>query len=767
MGTAAGCMKSPSVSFYETLSRTNSAIVRMRDPQALFNEVCAICVDHGVAKMAYIVMDDEAGYARPVAWAGPAESFLADIEIPLNPTRGAGPGPIAIAIQHGEPYVANDLHADPATPPWRRRAIDLGSNATAAFPFRKGARVTGALSLHSGRKDYFDSEIVQLLQSMVGDLSYALDNIDRERHLAEAVRESNAGRHRFQKIFDTSPVATAIWRARDARLLEANDAFCTLLGFSRDDRASEAFQAEAERFHAETGLAAHATQPGGADTRLAHETHFRSRSGHLRDLTLSFEAIDFAGEACALTVISDVTERRAYESCLEHCATHDGLTRLPNRDLFYDQAPQALNQARRANRMAAVIVVGLNRMRVVNDELGHRVGDGAIQLVGERLSALIADGELLARLSGDEFVMLLADLHVPPDAGARIGGILDSLAKPFRVLDNELSLTASAGVAFFPRDGTDIDALIRKADSAMYRAKEVGSGTFQLYEARMAVASRQTKGLHTELRYALEREQLYVEYQPKVRLSDGRISGVEALLRWRHPTLGEISPATFVPVAEESGLIVPIGEWALREACAQAVAWQKDGLPPLPVAVNVSARQLLTANFEARIIDALQLTGLSPEWLELEITESVIAKDVEQASATICDLRRIGVRFALDDFGTGYSSLGYLKRFQVDRVKIDQSFIRTIPTDAGDTAIVRAIVNLAKSAGFETTAEGVEKAEQCRFLAEVGCDEIQGFLFSRPLSAIAVSRKLRGREALDPVTYRSGEQVPAPVSKHG
>lgn len=749
----------PSFDFLAALSRTNSAIVRIRDPQALFDEICAICVDHGIAKVAYIAMADEGGYARPVASAGPAKAFLSDIEIPLRPVPGAQPGPIATAIQRGQPYVANDLHADPSTPPWRPRAISIGSNATAAFPIHRGTRVVGALSLHVTRKGFFDAAVVELLQAMADDLSYALENIDREGERAEAVREAEVGRERFRTIFDVTPAATAIWCESAAGPVDANDSFCVLLGLDPNDRGTDAFQIEARRCYDELDLATHAARLRANHRVRDHEARLRSRSGHLRDVSISAKLITCGDETCMLTVITDITERKMYEASQEHFVTHDNVTGLPNRRLFYSLAAQAIAKCRRTNTVAALVLADLDRMKFVNDEHGHRVGDEALRLVGERLRALVPDGDPIARLSGDEFVMLLTGLRAPPDVQSWLARIGESLSSPIWAFGTELRLSASVGVAFFPSHGTEIDELVRKADRAMYTAKSVGNGAHALYGPEMMLERGAHNDLAPLLRRAVGLEQLFVEYQPKIRMSDGRIAGAEALLRWHHPERGLIAPTAFVPVAEETGLIVEIGQWVLREACAQAVAWQARGLPAIAIAVNVSAHQLLHSNFETQVLDALQLTGLKPELLELEITESVIAKDLERVSTAIGDLRAIGVRFAIDDFGTGYSSLGYLKRFRVDRVKVDQSFVRDVPSDQANAAIVRAVVSLAKSVGLEVTAEGIETDEQCRFVDEAGCDEIQGYLFSRPVSANEFEVMLRARTTLDVSSYRRCENT--------
>ncbi|MHB8495356.1 MAG: putative bifunctional diguanylate cyclase/phosphodiesterase [Casimicrobiaceae bacterium] len=738
----------PILRLYAALSHTNSAIVRIRDPQLLFNEICSICVEHGDAKIAYIAMADESGYARPVASAGPAEDFLAGIEIPLSPSLGAGQGPVALAIQHGEPYIANDLHADASTSPWRDRAALLGSNATAAFPIHRGGRIVGALSLHVEQRDFFDAAVIDLVLAMVGDLSYALDNIDREAERMVAVREMEAGLERFKTIFTAAPVAIAIWTEGDGQLVDANDAFCVLLGVARGNPADKEFSAAIDCCRVDLDLRGCVERLRSGHRVRDHEARLRSLSGHTRDVSVNAELIEFRQHRCVLTIIADTTERKVYEASLEHFATHDGLTGLPNRHLFYDRAAQALGQSRRANTVTAIMLVDLDRMKVINDELGHRIGDIVLQLVGERLSSVLANGDSVARLGGNKFVLLLAALRSPSDAHPRADQICASFAAPFWVLGHELRLTASSGVAVYPGDGVDVDALVRNATLAMYSAKRLGNGARQFFAPEMAKSANPNLDLQTHLGKALELEQLYVEYQPKVGLSNGAIGGVEALLRWRHPDLGVISPATFIPLAEESGLIGPIGEWVLREACAQNAAWQQLGLPRIPISVNVSARQLLDSGFADQVRGALRDTGLAAQWLEIELTETTIAKDVDRITAFISELKSLGARFAIDDFGTGYSSLAYLRRFQVDRLKIDQSFIRNVTSDPGDAAIVRAIISLAKSLGIGVTAEGVETEEQCALLRQQECDEIQGYLFSRPVSAQSFADLLRTNHKL-------------------
>jgi len=441
----------------------------------------------------------------------------------------------------------------------------------------------------------------------------------------------------------------------------------------------------------------------------------------------------------------DITELKRYQDELEHQANHDALTGLANRNLLKDRLHQQLALANRYKRSFSVAFIDLDNFKLINDSLGHDVGDRLLRIAGERLVSCVLDVDTVARPGGDEFVLLVAERNNEGGAYRVVQRVMAALAPPFQIDHREFNVTCSVGIASFPRDGQDAETLLRNADTAMYRAKDSGRNTFQLYSSEMNVNVGERLTVETDLWRALERDELRLYYQPKVEMKTGRIIGTEALVRWQHPVRGRILPGKFIPVAEESSLIVQIGKWVIDTACAQNVAWQNAGLPRVPVAVNISARQLHDKNLVPTVLAALSDTGLEPKYLEIELTESAVMLSVDKAMATLSELRAMGVQVSLDDFGTGYSSLSYLKRFPVTGLKIDQTFVRDLATDVDDAAIVRAIIVVAEELSLDVTAEGVETAQQVAFLTAHNCGEAQGFYFARPAPANEIVTLLERR----------------------
>lgn len=445
---------------------------------------------------------------------------------------------------------------------------------------------------------------------------------------------------------------------------------------------------------------------------------------------------------------NDVTERKNYENQLEHQANYDALTELPNRNLSQDRLGQALSYARRHGRDLAVMFIDLDHFKNINDSLGHNIGDLLLKLVSARLAGCVREGDTVARQGGDEFAVILSEIAAEEDATVVARKILKVIAEPFTIEGHELHVTGSIGIALHPKDGEDSQTLLKNADAALYRAKDMGRNNTQFYAAEMNVKAMERLMLENGLRHALERNEFVVHYQPRVGMRSGEITGMEALVRWQHPELGLISPVRFIPVAEETGLIVPLGEWVLRTACEQNKAWQRAGLKPVCVAVNLSARQFKHQDLVQVVADILKETGIDPGYLELEMTESLIMQNVEETIATLTRLKAIGVRLAIDDFGTGYSSLSYLKRFPIDMLKIDQSFVRNITTDPDDAVIAKTIISMAHDMQLNVIAEGVETEGQKSFLRLRHCDEMQGYLFSRPVPAGEFEVLLRERRCL-------------------
>lgn len=434
----------------------------------------------------------------------------------------------------------------------------------------------------------------------------------------------------------------------------------------------------------------------------------------------------------------EVQERREAERRVEFLAYHDILTQLPNRALARDRLLQAIADARRHQTLVALVFIDLDNFKTINDSLGHARGDALLQAVAGKLTANVREADTVSRQGGDEFLLILKDLPDIEAAGVIVGKLLEALSEPMDVDGVCLSTSASAGVAVWPSDGHDFDSLLRSADTAMYRAKEEGRNAYRFFDENMNRESMERLTLRQGLRTALEAQQFALHYQPQIDLTSGRVVGVEALLRWVHPEWGVVPPNRFVPVAEESGLIVPIGNWVIQEACRQAVAWDRAGLPPLAMAVNLSALQFKRGDLESVLADALNQAGLPAERLELELTESSLVDEPQLVRARLLSLHEMGVKLAVDDFGTGYSSLSYLKRFPVDRLKIDRSFVSELVSDPDDEAIVRAIIQLAASLGLKTVAEGVENESTRIRLQQLGCDEAQGYLFGRPMPADAI-----------------------------
>lgn len=444
--------------------------------------------------------------------------------------------------------------------------------------------------------------------------------------------------------------------------------------------------------------------------------------------------LTLANEPQLLTIMTDITQLKRAGEMIEYQAHHDLLTMLPNRALFWRRLTEAIEQAKMKQQNLAVMFLDLDRFKNINDTLGHNFGDLTLKEIGKRLAACVHNPDMVARWGGDEFILLLTEFEHHSEAIGLAKRILDVISEPLSLGGYEMYVTGSIGISLHPLDDTPPEILIQHADIAMYRAKELGKNNFQLFTPELEEAGAGLLELENSLHKALAREEFELQYQPIIHAETGIISGMEALLRWRHPDRGLISPEKFIPIAEETGLIVPIGEWVLREACAQTKAWQLAGLPTLAVAVNLSPRQIKKHNFVETVTRVLDETGLDAKCLYLEITENVAITGVDNVDSKIKSLCSMGVRFSIDDFGTGYSAINYLKRFPVDTLKIDRSFVADIEESQNHRGILKGIIALAQSLKIDIVAEGVETDDQCSFLREHGCTKLQGYLFSKPLS---------------------------------
>ncbi|MFT3733992.1 MAG: EAL domain-containing protein [Rhodocyclaceae bacterium] len=565
---------------------------------------------------------------------------------------------------------------------------------------------------------------------------FTMSDISAQRRAEEELRLAAT-------VFDNSVEAIMITDAQ-RRILSVNRAFCELTGFEASDAAGQMPQMlAASRFDA-------------SQIQLVWNNTERNGSWQGESMISRYDGSEFPGwqsisavrdRAGTLTnfvaVFSDITERKASEARIAFLAHHDPLTALPNRTLFQDRLEQALARAERSEQKVALLFLDLDRFKTINDSLGHIAGDRLLRAVAERLSFCVRDTDTVCRQGGDEFLIVLSDL-LDAEVPARIAEkILRKLAEPFDLEGHTLGTSFSIGIAVYPDDGRSTDVLMKNADTAMYHAKESGRNTYRFFTEQMNANALERLQIENHLRLALDRGELLLHYQPQVDLTSGEIVGAEALIRWQSDTLGFVPPGRFIPIAEESGLIVPIGRWVLRQACLHARAWQLAGHQSVGVAVNISPLQFRRDDIVATVREVLRDTGLPAASLELEITESLIMQHAESVLETMQNLKALGVRLSIDDFGTGYSSLSYLKRFAVDRLKIDQSFVRDIAEDPDDAAIVRAIIQMGKSLKLDVVAEGAEARAQVDFLVREGCRTAQGYFFCPPVTFDVFSRVMQ------------------------
>ncbi|MBY0269643.1 MAG: EAL domain-containing protein [Burkholderiales bacterium] len=559
-----------------------------------------------------------------------------------------------------------------------------------------------------------------------------VQDVSRNKAAEHALRQAE---ERYRGIFENA-VEGIFQTTADGQYLRANPALARIYGYdSPADLMANLSNIGGQLYvnPAQRGEFVRQMQEHGAVKNFVSEV--RRRDGSVIWITENGRAVrDEDGKLLYYEgTVEDITENRRYQQRLEHQATHDALTALPNRSLLSDRLRQAVAYAKRYNQIVAVVFIDLDNFKLINDSLGHETGDNLLKAMSERMCENVRGSDTVARLSGDEFVILLRNEKAADDVTGTVHRIIRAICRPWRDQNQEIVVTCSAGISLYPRDGEDSATLLKYADAAMYRAKELGRNQIQFFTSEMNAAVRQRLDLQTRLHRALEQGEFVLHYQPKMDLATRTVIGMEALLRWLPPDEQMIGPDVFIPLAEESGFIVPLGEWVLREACRYTRQLHDAGFGRLQVAVNISARQFHQRDLTHRIRAVLEESGLEPEFLQLELTESLVMHDAEHFVATLEALDRLGVQLAVDDFGTGYSNLAYLKRFPVSRLKVDRAFVRDIISDPDDATIVKAVISLAHSLGLGVVAEGVETAEQLDFLAANNCDEIQGYLISRPV----------------------------------
>jgi diguanylate cyclase (GGDEF)-like protein/PAS domain S-box-containing protein len=585
-----------------------------------------------------------------------------------------------------------------------------------------------------------EADLFWLIESVLTLLAvlFVIRILDERTQIAAQLKEQEQA---YKSLFEQNPDAVYALDLA-GRIVRANPACETVIGYSQEETIGKPILSlvppeewERAREHFQKALQGETQH---------YELAITHRNGHEVQLAVTNVPLLVDGKVQGIYAIAkDITASKSVEDRIRHMAYYDTTTNLPNRVLFEDRLGRELSRIKCSDRMLAVLSLDIDRFKYVNDTLGHAMGDLLLRSVTERLFGCLRETDTLARVGGDEFTIILTDLGDPAEAVAVAEKLLAAFAQPFMLGEIELFVTSSIGIAISPNDGDNLTDLIKNADTAMYRAKELGRNNYQLYDPKMSAPTAQSLSLMSDLRKALDRGEFVVYYQPQIHVKTGELIGVEALLRWQHPQRGMISPAQFIPLAEETGLIVPIGEWVLRTACAQVKAWAEAGFPEMRVAVNLSARQFMRDDLVEVVERVLRDTGLKPHLLELEITESMTMHNVERAIQILHGLKNLGVMISLDDFGTGYSSLSYLKHFPIHMLKIDQSFVRDITVDPDDAAIVNSIIALAHALQLNVIAEGVETEEQLAYLVEQGCFEMQGYLFSPPLPVQSLENLIR------------------------
>ncbi len=545
------------------------------------------------------------------------------------------------------------------------------------------------------------------------------------------------------KVFDNSVEGIVVTDA-SGRILRVNHAFSAITGYAEEEILGQTPAVLKSGRHGEDFYQAMWARLR-AEGKWQGEIWNRRKNGEVYPEWLSINLLpDASGQASHyVAIFSDISEKKEAEQRIHHLAYYDPLTELPNRTMFHGRLLQAMAEARRSQRLVALLYIDLDRFKNINDTLGHFIGDELLKEAARRLQDSVRECDTVARLGGDEFVIMLTDLTHATGIAHLAQQVLATLTAPFQLLGHEVFVTTSAGISVYPQDAESLEDMIKYADTAMYHAKEAGRNNYQFYRSEMNASAFERLVMENSLRRALEREEFELYFQPQNALNDGRIIGVEVLLRWHHPDIGMVLPSQFVPVLEETGMIVQVGEWVLHAACQQIATWHRAGHSRLRVAVNLSPRQFSQSDLLQTVRSALDESGADPAWLELEITESSLMGNAEAGAAMLRQLKELGISLSVDDFGTGYSSLSYLKRFPIDTLKIDQSFVRDVTTDADDAAIAGTIIAMGHSLNLHVLAEGVETAAQLQFLRAHGCDQVQGYLFSRPLPAAEVEQLLR------------------------
>ncbi|HJV87384.1 MAG TPA: EAL domain-containing protein [Noviherbaspirillum sp.] len=635
----------------------------------------------------------------------------------------------------------------------KRRGFDAGAADYITKPFHVEevlARIGTQLALRSlqqmlGEKNRELEKEVGLRRQIESHLQHAYEML--EERVGQRTAEVERANARIRRLVESNLVGIYFWRM-DGRITEANDAFLNLLGYTQQDlKAGKVLLANIlpPEFVQQARRALEELKGKGISTPFERE--YLHKNGSRVPALIGAALLDESQQE-GIAFVLDMSRHRQAEERIRYMADHDALTGLPNRTLLQDRLQQALAQAHRNDHQVAVLFIDIDYFKHINDSLGHQVGDGLLQMAAGRLLSCVREGDTVARPGGDEFVLVLPLVDDASDVAVVARKALDVLAEPYHWGGHDLHVSGSIGISVYPDDGNDVATLMRAADTAMYYAKEKGRGNYQFFTPSLNRAAQHRHAMTNALRHAMAKEELVLHYQPQVDLETGKIFSAEALLRWRtSPGKGPIACNEFITIAEETGLILPIGEWALREACRQLRKWHELGFPRLVVAVNLSPRQFFQPGFHGSIQRILDENGVSPENVDLEITESILMQRTEDNMSTLHALSDMGIKLSIDDFGTGYSNLAYLQRFPVDALKIDRSFVSGIGENPSDTALVTAIISMAQSLRLKVLAEGVETPEQVRFLRSHGCLAAQGYYYGPAVSADTLTELLRRQDS--------------------